>query len=173
MKLYLNLLYCKISAVLCYTIDYSLACELFERVLRERLVHPPSPVFSHLSLPFLSQNWPNGDEVLEDWTQKVAEEHKSHWYCLALFDTVCTCVCTREKKRQRTIQRQGDTLYLPLNVSVLSSRMQTAEAELLYIKEVEKLDGFGQESFPAKVDLSHYRPYKHTPFFLFYTKITL
>lgn len=32
------------------------------------------------------------------------------------------------------------------------SRMQTAEAELLYIKEVEKLDGFGQESFPAKVD---------------------
>lgn len=37
-------------------------------------------------------------------------------------------------------------------LSVLSSRMQTAEAELLYIKEVEKLDGFGQESFPAKVD---------------------
>lgn len=32
-----------------------------------------------------------------------------------------------------------------------SSRMQTAEAELLYIKEVEKLDGFGQESFAAKV----------------------
>ena len=30
--------------------------------------------------------------------------------------------------------------------------MQAAEAELLYIKEVEKLDGFGQESFPAKVD---------------------
>jgi len=30
--------------------------------------------------------------------------------------------------------------------------MQTAEAELLYIKEVEKLDGFGQESFAAKVD---------------------
>lgn len=37
--------------------------------------------------------------------------------------------------------------YLP----VLSSRMQAAEAELLYIKEVEKLDGFGQETFPAKV----------------------
>ncbi|XP_072772393.1 tyrosine-protein phosphatase non-receptor type 14-like [Nerophis lumbriciformis] len=53
-------------------------------------------------------NWPNGDEVLEEWTQKVAEEHKSH------------------------------------------CRMQAAEAELLYIKEVEKLDGFGQESFPAK-----------------------
>lgn len=53
-------------------------------------------------------NWPNGDEVLEEWTQKVAEEHKSH--------------CQR----------------------------QIAEAELLYIKEVEKLDGFGQESFPAK-----------------------
>ncbi|KAK1888911.1 Tyrosine-protein phosphatase non-receptor type 14 [Dissostichus eleginoides] len=53
-------------------------------------------------------NWPNGDEVLEEWTQKVAKEHKSR------------------------------------------CRMQTAEAELLYIKEVEKLDGFGQESFPAK-----------------------
>ncbi|RVE55832.1 hypothetical protein OJAV_G00230180 [Oryzias javanicus] len=53
-------------------------------------------------------NWPNGDEVLEEWTQKVAEEHKSH------------------------------------------CGMQTAKAELLYIKEVEKLDGFGQESFPAK-----------------------
>ncbi|KAK5880174.1 hypothetical protein CesoFtcFv8_023229 [Champsocephalus esox] len=53
-------------------------------------------------------NWPNGDEVLEEWTQKVANEHKSR------------------------------------------CRMQTAEAELLYIKEVEKLDGFGQESFPAK-----------------------
>ncbi|TKS76379.1 Tyrosine-protein phosphatase non-receptor type 14 [Collichthys lucidus] len=24
------------------------------------------------------RNWPNGEEVLEDWTQKVAEEHKSH-----------------------------------------------------------------------------------------------
>ncbi|KAL3979758.1 large subunit ribosomal protein L6e [Sarotherodon galilaeus] len=53
-------------------------------------------------------NWRNGEEVLEEWTQKVAEEHKSH------------------------------------------CRMQAAEAELLYIKEVEKLDGFGQESFPAK-----------------------
>ncbi|KAJ3606997.1 hypothetical protein NHX12_026512 [Muraenolepis orangiensis] len=53
-------------------------------------------------------NWPNGDEVLEEWTQKVAEEHKSH--CL----------------------------------------MQLADAELLYIREVEKLDGFGQESFAAK-----------------------
>ncbi|KAM7367914.1 hypothetical protein PAMP_014180 [Pampus punctatissimus] len=41
-------------------------------------------------------------------------------------------------------------VYLVLFLSVLSSRMQTAEAELLYIKEVEKLDGFGQESFPAK-----------------------
>uniref|UniRef100_A0A3Q1JI20 Tyrosine-protein phosphatase non-receptor type n=1 Tax=Anabas testudineus TaxID=64144 RepID=A0A3Q1JI20_ANATE len=53
-------------------------------------------------------NWHNGEEFLEDWTQKVAEEHKSH------------------------------------------CRMQPAEAELLYIKEVEKLDGFGQESFAAK-----------------------
>ncbi|XP_049612123.1 tyrosine-protein phosphatase non-receptor type 14 [Syngnathus scovelli] len=53
-------------------------------------------------------NWPHGDEVLEEWTQKVAEEHKSH------------------------------------------CRMAPAEAELLYIKEIEKLDGFGQESFAAK-----------------------
>ncbi|KAK6297512.1 hypothetical protein J4Q44_G00320950 [Coregonus suidteri] len=53
-------------------------------------------------------NWPHVDEMLEEWTQKVAEEHKSH------------------------------------------CRMQLAEAELLYIKEVEKLDGFGQESFAAK-----------------------
>uniref|UniRef100_A0A3Q4HI86 protein-tyrosine-phosphatase n=1 Tax=Neolamprologus brichardi TaxID=32507 RepID=A0A3Q4HI86_NEOBR len=53
-------------------------------------------------------NWRNGEDALEEWTQKVAEEHKSH------------------------------------------CRMQAAEAELLYIKEVEKLDGFGQESFPAK-----------------------
>ncbi|CAG5928053.1 unnamed protein product [Menidia menidia] len=53
-------------------------------------------------------NWPNAEEVLEEWTRKVAEEHKSH------------------------------------------CRMQAAEAELLYIKEVEKLDGFGQESFAAK-----------------------
>uniref|UniRef100_A0A672HZ29 Tyrosine-protein phosphatase non-receptor type n=1 Tax=Salarias fasciatus TaxID=181472 RepID=A0A672HZ29_SALFA len=40
--------------------------------------------------------------------------------------------------------------YQALTPSVLSSRMQAAEAELLYIKEVEKLDGFGQESFSAK-----------------------
>ncbi|XP_077442818.1 tyrosine-protein phosphatase non-receptor type 14-like isoform X2 [Stigmatopora argus] len=53
-------------------------------------------------------NWPHGDEVLEEWTHKVAEEHKSH------------------------------------------CRMRAAEAELLYIKEIEKLDGFGQESFAAK-----------------------
>uniref|UniRef100_A0A6Q2X077 protein-tyrosine-phosphatase n=1 Tax=Esox lucius TaxID=8010 RepID=A0A6Q2X077_ESOLU len=56
----------------------------------------------------LFPNWPHADELLEEWTQKVAEEHKSH------------------------------------------CRMQPAEAELLYIKEVEKLDGFGQESFAAK-----------------------
>uniref|UniRef100_A0A3Q3X6C1 protein-tyrosine-phosphatase n=1 Tax=Mola mola TaxID=94237 RepID=A0A3Q3X6C1_MOLML len=64
---------------------------------------------------FMSQDFlreyvlfPVVNEVLEEWTKKVAEEHKSH------------------------------------------CRMQAAEAELLYIKEVEKLDGFGQESFPAK-----------------------
>lgn len=35
-------------------------------------------------IPYLllcSQNWQTGDEVLEEWTKKVAEEHKSHWYC--------------------------------------------------------------------------------------------
>uniref|UniRef100_A0A3Q2XXI2 protein-tyrosine-phosphatase n=1 Tax=Hippocampus comes TaxID=109280 RepID=A0A3Q2XXI2_HIPCM len=64
---------------------------------------------------FMSQDFlreyvlfPVVNEVLEEWTQKVAEEHKSH------------------------------------------CRMQAAEAELLYIKEIEKLDGFGQESFAAK-----------------------
>jgi hypothetical protein len=40
--------------------------------------------------------------------------------------------------------------------------MQLAEAELLYIKEVEKLDGFGQESFAAKVCL-HAHTHTHTP----------
>ncbi|KAG7331770.1 hypothetical protein KOW79_005739 [Hemibagrus wyckioides] len=68
----------------------------------------------YLSQDFLREyvlfpvNWPHGDEVLDGWTQKVAEEHKSHY------------------------------------------QMQAADAELLYIKEVEKLDGFGQESFAAK-----------------------
>ncbi|XP_017307861.1 tyrosine-protein phosphatase non-receptor type 14 [Ictalurus punctatus] len=68
----------------------------------------------YLSQDFLREyvlfpvNWPHVDEVLDDWTQKVAEEHKSHY------------------------------------------QMQAADAELLYIKEVEKLDGFGQESFAAK-----------------------
>uniref|UniRef100_H2UGK8 Protein tyrosine phosphatase non-receptor type 14 n=1 Tax=Takifugu rubripes TaxID=31033 RepID=H2UGK8_TAKRU len=64
---------------------------------------------------FMSQDFlreyvlfPVVNEVLEEWTKKVADEHKSH------------------------------------------CRMQAAEAELLYIKEVEKLDGFGQETFPAK-----------------------
>ena len=52
--------------------------------------------------------------------------------------------------------------YQMFNLFVLSSRMQTAEAELLYIKEVEKLDGFGQESFPAKVDKNTTPPSSHT-----------
>lgn len=34
--------------------------------------YPPSP-------SILSQNWPTGDEELEEWTKKVAEEHKSRW----------------------------------------------------------------------------------------------
>lgn len=54
---------------------------------------------------FSLQNWPNGDEVLEEWTQKVAEEHKSHWYCqLCLTLFVHVWACEREK-----IQRQWDT----------------------------------------------------------------
>uniref|UniRef100_A0A672ZM15 Protein tyrosine phosphatase non-receptor type 14 n=1 Tax=Sphaeramia orbicularis TaxID=375764 RepID=A0A672ZM15_9TELE len=64
---------------------------------------------------FMSQDFlreyvlfPVVNEVLEEWTQRVAEEHKTH------------------------------------------CRMQIADAELSYIKEVEKLDGFGQESFAAK-----------------------
>lgn len=46
----------------------SLLCELAFSTRR-----PPHPTF-------LCQNWPTGDEVLEEWTKKVAEEHKSHWY---------------------------------------------------------------------------------------------
>ena len=38
-------------------------------------------LFAVLLVPVFSpQNWPNGEEVLEEWTKKVAEEHKSHWY---------------------------------------------------------------------------------------------
>ncbi|MGH0122188.1 UNVERIFIED_CONTAM: hypothetical protein FKN15_015492 [Acipenser sinensis] len=54
--------------------------------------------------------WTQDEDVLEDLTQKVAREHKSH------------------------------------------CGMPPAEAELLYIKEVEQLEGFGQESFSAKVN---------------------
>ncbi|XP_039598922.1 tyrosine-protein phosphatase non-receptor type 14-like, partial [Polypterus senegalus] len=53
------------------------------------------------------------EEVLEELTQKVAQEHKSH------------------------------------------CRMPPAEAELLYIKEVERLEGFGQETFSAKDNLTN------------------
>ncbi|XP_020863436.1 tyrosine-protein phosphatase non-receptor type 14 [Phascolarctos cinereus] len=48
------------------------------------------------------------EAVLEELTQKVAQEHKAH------------------------------------------SGILPAEAELMYINEVERLDGFGQESFPVK-----------------------
>jgi len=100
-------------------------------------------LFAVLLVPVFSpQNWPNGEEVLEEWTKKVAEEHKSHWYSqqdCVLFVHQSSC-------------EQWDCLFLMLSLSVLYSRMQAAEAELLYIKEVEKLDGFGQESFPAKVE---------------------
>ncbi|XP_041106547.1 tyrosine-protein phosphatase non-receptor type 14-like [Polyodon spathula] len=57
--------------------------------------------------------WTQDEEVLEDLTQKVAQEHKSH------------------------------------------CGMPPAEAELLYIKEVEQLEGFGQESFSAKDNLAN------------------
>lgn len=73
--------------------------------------------------------------MLEEWTKKVAEEHKSHWYFQL-------CSAVKHKEAGLVFNSRG---------SLLSSRMQAAEAELLYIKEVEKLDGFGQETFPAKV----------------------
>ncbi|XP_058880277.1 tyrosine-protein phosphatase non-receptor type 14-like isoform X2 [Acipenser ruthenus] len=57
--------------------------------------------------------WTQDEDVLEDLTQKVAREHKSH------------------------------------------CGMPPAEAELLYIKEVEQLEGFGQESFSAKDNLAN------------------
>ncbi|KAK2535615.1 Ptpn14 [Columba guinea] len=53
-------------------------------------------------------NWSQDEAVLEELTQKVAQEHRTH------------------------------------------SGMTAAEAELMYINEVERLDGFGQEIFPVK-----------------------
>nr|XP_056709049.1 tyrosine-protein phosphatase non-receptor type 14 [Euleptes europaea]XP_056709050.1 tyrosine-protein phosphatase non-receptor type 14 [Euleptes europaea] len=53
-------------------------------------------------------DWTQDEAVLEELTQKVAQEHKNH------------------------------------------SGTPAAEAEFLYISEVERLDGFGQESFPVK-----------------------
>ncbi|EPY80576.1 tyrosine-protein phosphatase non-receptor type 14 [Camelus ferus] len=53
------------------------------------------------------------EAVLEELTQKVAQEHKAH------------------------------------------SGILPAEAELMYINEVERLDGFGQEIFPVKDDIEN------------------
>uniref|UniRef100_A0ACB8GAK3 Tyrosine-protein phosphatase non-receptor type 14 n=1 Tax=Sphaerodactylus townsendi TaxID=933632 RepID=A0ACB8GAK3_9SAUR len=53
-------------------------------------------------------DWTQDEAILEELTQKVAQEHKNH------------------------------------------SGIPAAEAEFLYISEVERLDGFGQESFPVK-----------------------
>ncbi|XP_067421070.1 tyrosine-protein phosphatase non-receptor type 14 [Emydura macquarii macquarii] len=53
-------------------------------------------------------DWTQDEAVLEDLTQKVAQEHKTH------------------------------------------SGIPAAEAELMYINEVERLEGFGQEIFPVK-----------------------
>ncbi|XP_038250942.1 tyrosine-protein phosphatase non-receptor type 14 [Dermochelys coriacea] len=53
-------------------------------------------------------DWTQDEAVLEDLTQKVAQEHKTH------------------------------------------SGVPAAEAELMYISEVERLEGFGQESFPVR-----------------------
>ncbi|KFZ54865.1 Tyrosine-protein phosphatase non-receptor type 14 [Antrostomus carolinensis] len=53
-------------------------------------------------------DWTQDEAVLEELTQKVAQEHRSH------------------------------------------SGITAAEAELMYINEVERLDGFGQEIFPVK-----------------------
>lgn len=38
----------------------------------------------------------------------------------------------------------------------ICSGTPAAEAEFLYISEVERLDGFGQESFPVKVKCYRY-----------------
>ncbi|NWU72635.1 PTN14 phosphatase, partial [Pterocles burchelli] len=54
------------------------------------------------------QDWTQDEPVLEELTQKVAQEHRTH------------------------------------------SGITAAEAELMYINEVERLDGFGQEIFPVK-----------------------
>ena len=68
----------------------------------------------------------------------------------ASFYTVCTCAHLKEEEREKKdAETQLTRYYICL---YFLSRMQTAQAELLYIKEVEKLDGFGQESFAAKVD---------------------
>ncbi|XP_020664335.3 tyrosine-protein phosphatase non-receptor type 14 [Pogona vitticeps] len=53
-------------------------------------------------------NFTQDEQVLEELTQKVAQEHKNH------------------------------------------SGISAAEAEFVYISEAERLDGFGQESFPVK-----------------------
>uniref|UniRef100_A0A8C5TBC2 Tyrosine-protein phosphatase non-receptor type n=1 Tax=Malurus cyaneus samueli TaxID=2593467 RepID=A0A8C5TBC2_9PASS len=53
-------------------------------------------------------DWTQDEAVLEELTQKVAQEHRTH------------------------------------------SGITAAEAELMYINEVERLDGFGQEIFPVK-----------------------
>lgn len=53
-------------------------------------------------------DWTQDEAVLEELTQKVAQEHRTH------------------------------------------SGITAAEAELMYINEVERLDGFGQEMFPVK-----------------------
>ncbi|NXG48926.1 PTN14 phosphatase, partial [Psilopogon haemacephalus] len=53
-------------------------------------------------------DWTQDEAVLEELTQKVAQEHRTH------------------------------------------SGITAAEAELMYIHEVERLDGFGQEIFPVK-----------------------
>lgn len=41
--------------------------------------------------------------------------------------------------------------WYDISVNFICSSLSAAEAELLYIREVERLDGFGQESFPVKV----------------------
>ncbi|RXM98878.1 Tyrosine-protein phosphatase non-receptor type 14 [Acipenser ruthenus] len=69
--------------------------------------------YAHIITSSYNTKWTQDEDVLEDLTQKVAREHKSH------------------------------------------CGMPPAEAELLYIKEVEQLEGFGQESFSAKDNLAN------------------
>lgn len=49
------------------------------------------------------------------------------------------------------LESQAGIIQEVLNVYVQHSGMTTEQAEFAYISEVSQLDGYGQESYPAKV----------------------